>query len=207
MKTIPVKLAAAALGISNRAVIYRLEKGRLRGEQRPNQFGTLEWNIYPNKEIQEGLKKLAGAQGVEETQTTSETSTIDAEFTVDEDPGAESAPPIDRETVRLIAEEMMRPLVQTIQQQTMALADKDRLIEEKDRNLRLLPDLQRIADEKAKAVELKHFELDALRKQLDALEQQRAEEANDREQLALMRAEVEKLKKPWWKKFFLPAEE
>lgn len=54
-RTISVKEAAAALGITPRAVTYRLEKGSLKGSLNKNEFGVPEWRIYPNKEILSGL--------------------------------------------------------------------------------------------------------------------------------------------------------
>ena len=61
MKTISVKQVAAALDITPRAVIYRLEKKALRGTQSPNSFGKPEWRVYPTKEIIEGLKSKSAS--------------------------------------------------------------------------------------------------------------------------------------------------
>ena len=58
MKTISVRDAAAALGITNRAVLYRREKGHLKGQLIKNDNGVPEYRIYPNKEIIEGLRKI-----------------------------------------------------------------------------------------------------------------------------------------------------
>lgn len=57
MKTISVREAAAALGISTRAVLYRREKGHLKGVLTKNN-GVDEYRIYPNKEIIEGLRRI-----------------------------------------------------------------------------------------------------------------------------------------------------
>ena len=54
-KTISVKEAASALGITPRAVTYRLEKGQLKGTLNKNEFGVPEWRIFPNKEIMAGI--------------------------------------------------------------------------------------------------------------------------------------------------------
>jgi hypothetical protein len=205
MKTIPVKLAAAALGISNRAVVYRLEKGRLRGEQRPNQFGVMEWHIFPTKEIQDALKRLANNEAPQQTELDREEAAIDAEFRMTEDVAAHSAgDPL--EMIKTLAEEMVRPLVQTLQLQTVALAEKDKQLEDVQRQLRLLPDLEKLAKERQKDAELKDFELQALKKQLEAVEQEREQARIDREQFEKLKGEMEKLKLPWWKKWFTTPE-
>lgn len=62
MKTVSVKQVAEALDLTPRAVIYRLEKGQLKGTQQPNAFGKQEWRVYPTKEIVEGLKKQQSSE-------------------------------------------------------------------------------------------------------------------------------------------------
>lgn len=58
MRTISVKEAAGALGITPRAVTYRLEKGQLKGTLTKNEFGVPEWRIYPNKQILQGMNEV-----------------------------------------------------------------------------------------------------------------------------------------------------
>ncbi|MBZ0188623.1 MAG: hypothetical protein K8F91_20425 [Candidatus Obscuribacterales bacterium] len=57
MKTISVREAAEALGLTTRAVLYRREKGQLKGILTKNN-GIDEYRIYPNKEIMEGLRRM-----------------------------------------------------------------------------------------------------------------------------------------------------
>jgi hypothetical protein len=90
---------------------------------------------------------------------------------------------------QFIVEQCVRPLVEEVKAQALALAEKDRIIEDQSRQLRLLPDFEKQAkDEKAraeaerKAAELNELEAIALRKQIEALEteQEQSEEAKTR---------------------------
>lgn len=169
MRTISVKEAAAALGVTPRAVIYRIEKGDLKGVQTPNPYGVKEWRIYPTKEIAQKLRLGTDSQQIEEMNFQPDpVDAIDAETV-----GVESLPEpdkgasidLERERFRIMAEEMIRPLVQTIREQ-------ERVIEDQGRQLKLLPDLQKRAEEERKAAELKELELVALNKQIAALQEE-----------------------------------
>ncbi len=83
------------------------------------------------------------------------------------------------ERLEILAEKLVKPLAERIEFQAAELRDKERLIEEKERQLRLLPDLQKQAEQRAQERDLKHVENEALKKQVAALqlEQQQAEEA------------------------------
>ncbi len=114
----------------------------------------------------------------------------------------------------------MRPLVEEVKAQTLAIAESDRIIEEQSRQLRLLPDFQRQAEEEPqraeeqrKAAELRALEIEALNKQVAAIEEQKRELADKADQasvlisdLETLKAKVDELQKPWWKKWFLPQE-
>ena len=66
MKTITVREAAHALNLTKRAVMYRLDGGKLKGIRVKTSHGLEEWRIYPNKEILEGLQRLAQSNPVNE---------------------------------------------------------------------------------------------------------------------------------------------
>ncbi len=233
MRTITVKEAAAALGITPRAVSYRLEKGQLKGTLSKNEAtGVPEWRIYPNKEILSGLSQTRTGDTTEidfEPNDVIEAETVDD--TARNYTTKQSAAPLGAMDFQLIVEQCVRPLVEEVKAQTLALAEKDRIIEEQNRQLRLLPDFQKTAeDEKSRAEEerqaaqLKAMEAEALRKQITAMEagQQQAEEARRnaeeeierlkeekeaqvkavQEQLQALSATVQELKNPWWKKWF-----
>lgn len=219
-RTISVKEAAAALGITPRAVTYRLEKGSLKGTLNKNEFGVPEWRIYPNKEILSGLNSQTDAAN--SPINFEPTDVIDAESV---DSPEEPAVPQENEQrfsneFQAIVEQCVRPLVDEVKAQALALAEKDRIIEEQSRQLRLLPDYQRKAEEEReraeeerKAAELRALEIEALNKQVAAIEAQKVEleeKANQASALAgdleSLKAKVEELQKPWWKKWFLPQE-
>lgn len=169
VRTVSVKEVATALGLTPRAVIYRIEKGDLKGTRTANSYGVQEWRIYPNKEILEKLKQPnpSGTQttGADLDFEPSHGDAVDAETVSFEEEQEQTGSWIDqeRERMRILAEEITRPLIDTIRQQ-------ERVIEEQKRELRLLPDLEKKASEQDKAVELKQFEIEALNKQLQAIQ-------------------------------------
>lgn len=216
-KTISVKEAAAALGLTPRAVSYRLEKGQLKGTLAKNEAtGVPEWRIYPNKEILSGLSQ---AQVGDTTSLDFEPhDVIDAESvdTADDAASQQSDARPGAMDFQMIVEQCVRPLVEEVKAQALALAEKDRIIEDQSRQLRLLPDFQKRAeDEKAraeeerKAAELRALEIEALNKQVAAMEEEKQQlesKANEATALAsdleALKQTVEKLQAPWWKKVF-----
>lgn len=223
MKTISVKQVATALDITPRAVIYRLEKKQLRGTQSPNAFGKQEWRVYPTKEIIEGLKRNAASVekarreasdsgdfdfspediDVVEAETiqdgSSEMGTETTEFDAAPDGEPRDWQYMARETMKSMAEELVKPLGEIIKQQQDRLAEQqdqlvkqDRLIEDKERQLRLLPDLKKQAEEEHKAAELRALEVEALKKQISAIEEENQS----------LKATVEQMRQPFWKRWF-----
>lgn len=147
--------------------------------------------------ITDELRKIR-QKGIEENPGPS--TITDIEF--DADPasfeGSEDAPVeydsswimTEREKLRMLAEEMMSPLLSTIREQ-------ERQLQEKTRQLLLLPDLQKQAEAERQAAELKNLEVTALQKQIEALNakitEQSLAEKNQILQLKLRLAELEKL--------------
>lgn len=234
MKTISVKEAAQALGITPRAVIYRIQNGDLNGHQTPNPYGVNEWRIYPTKEISQKLKP--GNDSIsQEIDFGPLEETVDAEAvseeTTSEAPQYQAWVEAERQHMRVIAEEMMKPLLETIRHQ-------ERLLEDQGRQLKLLPDFEKQAEAERKAAELKALEAEALRKQVEALKIEQEEAEKAKEQVALLEQSLEEaqiqaeaelqrlkeekenqlkeveaqlkalaqtvqdLKQPWWKKWF-----
>ncbi len=217
MKTISVKEAAAALGLTPRAVSYRLEKGQLKGTLSKNETtGVPEWRIYPNKEILAGLSQPPAddATAIDfEPNDVIEAESVDDTASSDRKEQAEARP--GTMDFQLIVEQCVRPLVEEVKAQALALAEKDRIIEDQSRQLRLLPDFQKRAeDEKAraeeerKAAELRALEIEALNKQVAAMEEEKQQlevKANEASSLArdlqMLKTKVDELQRPWWKKF------
>jgi hypothetical protein len=199
VRTISVKEAAQALGISTRAVIYRIEKCELKGEQKPNPYGVREWRIYPTKEIAEKLrlKEVAPDPVIN---FAPEPETIDAEPMNEADPLSETADDFwiesERSRLRLVIDEISRPYLETIREQ-------ERQITDQRRELRLLPDLQKQAEVERKASEEKALEAEALKKQIAAIEDKSALEiATLSEQVTSLQEKLERSQNTWWRRFF-----
>lgn len=232
MRTVSVKEAAQALGVSPRAIQYRLQNGDLKGTRNKNQFGVLEWRIWATKEIAEGLKpEKSEEQNAQELDFDPNIiDAVEAESINIEEPKTTEAESswldVERERLRILAEEMTRPLVETIRQQEQVIADQNR-------QLKLLPDLQKQAEEQHKYAEIKALEVEALKKQIAALEEEKTKAAELEEKIQsleaeqvkvavttekltelekalvdlkskdeILRKELEKAKRPFWKKLF-----
>jgi hypothetical protein len=229
VKSITVKEAAEALGISTRAVLLRREKGSLKGFMTTNARGSEEYRIYPTKEILEGLHKIGSplvaspeaeaefdvvdvsgkevegqnhsapratamadretedAQDVEPLSDDAKSPTYGAGDTV---PPSTSGPTDWTKAERAkaangVAEDLWNNLISKFMTQ---IGEKDQLIgemrselQEKDRQLLLLPDSEAIA---------KRVEEEA--RKLSEAERQKAEEEAKRAEAEAQRAETEK---------------
>lgn len=182
MKTLSVKQVADVLGVSPRAVLKRLNNQQLKGTRRTNKYGVEEWWVYPNKEIRTALE-TSGRTDLLGNEIPTDAEIVDAET-------QSFAPPDDEEVVEeqaeqasdwrrdemtrleIIAEKLMKPLAEKLEAQAMALREKDMIIEEQSRQLKLLPDLEKRAEEERKAAELRALETEALKKQITALQEQ-----------------------------------
>lgn len=186
MKTLSVKQVAECLGVSPRAVIKRLSNEQLKGVRRPNKYGVEEWWVYPNKEIRAALESA----GKSDILIDDGTSATDAEVVdvytenfspeQDEQQGndEEQEGPATFESVKgsIIAEELWNNIigkfVGQLQERDMLIGEMRSEIAEKDRQLRLLPDLQKQAEKERKEAELYALEGEALKKQISALQEQ-----------------------------------
>lgn len=183
MKTLSVKQVADVLGVSPRAVLKRLNNQQLKGTRRTNKYGVEEWWVYPNKEIRTALE-ASGRTDLLGNEIPTDAEIVDAETQSFEPPAdveepdetIDATPPDWRrdEMARLeiIAEKLMKPLAEKLEAQAMALREKDMIIEEQSRQLKLLPDLEKRAEEERKASELRALETEALKKQITALQEQ-----------------------------------
>jgi DNA repair exonuclease SbcCD ATPase subunit len=198
VKTISVKEAALALGVSPRTIQYKLQNGDLKGSRTKNQFGVAEWRIWPTKEIADSLtQKQGNSEAISFAPTDSET--IDAE---DISPEGLEAPTnwrdIELERLEVMAEKLVKPLAERIETQAVALREQEKIIEEQKRQLRLLPDLEKRAENERKTAELKELEAVALQKQVAALKskQDEAEQAKSKiEELEQALAETQRQSK------------
>lgn len=179
MKTLSVREVAAALDMTPRGVIQRLNKGQLKGTRRTNQFGTQEWLVYANKEIMQAIERKRGATGNDSAPSDQfnfspdDNTTVEAEEIYDE---AEDDSPVswrqtEIERLEMMAEKLVKPLAERIEAQAVALREQEKVIEDQNRQLRLLPDFQKQAEDERKAAELRALEVEALKKQISALEE------------------------------------
>jgi len=214
VKTISVREVAEALEISPRGVLYRREKGQLKGILIKNDRGVDEYRIYPTKEIIEGLKRInsplvASEEAIEDfdvvdAQTISEEHKIFDSTYGPEDVVERSAAsrPNWTETSKAAASGMAEELWNNVISRFMEkLEEKDQLIgemrtelKEKERQLLLLPDLEAQAENERKAAELKELEAEALRKQIEAMQalQTEAEESKRRANEAIQQFKADK---------------
>ena len=207
MKTISVKEAAEALGVSPRAVQYKLQNGDLKGTRNKNQYGVAEWRVWPTKDISEALTKKQGDKLRPATDALSfepndviDAVSVEGSAAPDISSGSEQGPVTSE--FQAIVEQCVRPLIEEVKTQALALAERDRIIEDQGRQLRLLPDLQKKAEKERQAAEVKTLETIALQKQIELL--QAAKEAENqvlKAELEALKSEVERLTIPWWKRF------
>lgn len=85
MKNVTVREVAQALGLTKRAIMYRLEDGRLKGVRVKNENGQTEWRVYPTKEIIDALNKLAETNPTTEAIASEVDEVIDADIELDDD--------------------------------------------------------------------------------------------------------------------------
>lgn len=189
MRTLTVKEAAQALGVSVRTVQHRLNTGELKGKRTPNQYGVSEWRVWPNKEIMERLspgknfEELDFSAPPEEFQGGDSSAVIDAEAI---DTGGDDS---DEPSLRTIVRELTQQFSEQLSREKSIVAQLQRDLEDKDRQLKLLPDFQKQAEDRRKETELKELESIALRKQVEALKSE--EEAKQAEIARLAKLETE----------------
>ncbi len=243
---ISVKEAAALLELDERSIRERLINGSLRGEKRSH--GQREkWYVYAGA-IETELKQKRSHQGVAEmlsnisseppgplnfspestvAQTTagtvsSNSSTsdiVDAEV-ADDSGDLRSWLGKERDAVRELVQEMIKPIAQQLQQKdrelqeaTYRLGYLQGVMKDQEEQIKLLPDFQARAEESEKLrIELsaERTEAEQAKERAAALEetlevmkaQKEAEARAIQEQLKSVTKKLEELEKPWWKKMF-----
>lgn len=210
MRTLSVREVASALGLTKRAVMYRLENGKLKGTRIQNSHGQEEWRVYPNKEIMQAVQSKASLDhsldfnpsDVVDSVVIDDVEDVDGSDGESEKITSEAVKPRDLEMLveifreqfapEIVAEKLMKPLIEKLESQQELLVQQRLELSDKDRQLRLLPDLQKQAEERAKQLELEHVEKEALKKQVAALAQEKAQ----------LEAELAESRQGFWKKMF-----
>jgi hypothetical protein len=139
------------------------------------------------------MERLSPGKGFDE---------IDFSAPVDEEfQGGDSSAVIDVEAVegsqddavepplRTIVRELTQQFAEQLSREKSIVAQLQKDLEDKDRQLKLLPDFEKQAEEQRKATELKELEAVALRKQIEALKE--SEEAKQAEIAKLAKLEAE----------------
>lgn len=199
-----VKQAAELLRLDERSVRERLINGQLKGEKK--NVGLREkWFVYQGA-VQQALDKQQGnfvGDPIGLTDVSEESETIDAIYSDAGEPpaGAEQVNhkdwvEVNREKVKLLAEELVKPMMEKLEAQTEVIVEQRRQIADQDRQLRLLPDLQKQAEDRAKLLELEHVEKEALKKQVEALCDQKAS----------LEQELAESRRSWWSRLFTSKE-
>jgi len=221
-----VKEAAEALRIDERSVRERLANGTLKGEKKQVGLRD-KWFVYASAISSALAKQdgnfIGNSVAVQDVRPNSveattvfvaeEQETIDATYgDLDDVTPPQSTPtpsrgdwrPENKANLESLVETFMKPLVDKVATQERALieqaalvAQQEKVIEEQKVQLRLLPDLQRRAEqeaEAAKAAELKLHEAAALKKQLDLMAESKALELQAKEaELSKMQSEISAL--------------
>lgn len=208
-----VKEAAEALRIDERSVRERLANGTLKGEKKQVGLRD-KWFVYASAISSALAKQdgnfIGNSVTVQDARPNSveattvfvaeEQETIDATYgDLDDVTASQSTStqsrgdwrPENKANLESLVETFMKPLVDKVATQERALmeqaalvAQQEKVIEEQKIQLRLLPDLQRRAEQEAdaaKAAELKLHEAAALQKQADMVAEQKAKELADKE--------------------------
>ena len=186
MKLFTVKEVADVLGMTPRGVVQRLNRGQLKGTRKVNQFGTAEWQIYGNREILQAVEAKKGKTNTVTQQSFAPDAddpyndAVDAENIDVEDSFEQKETEwidVERKRLEILAETLVKPLTEQLMLQSAALRERELELADKDRQLRLLPDLQkkaedekRAADAERKAAQERALEVIALKKQVTALE-------------------------------------
>lgn len=206
MRTVTVKEAAEALGLTKRAVMYRLESSKLKGTRVKNSYGVEEWRIYPTKEIIERLNDPARIKAAAQAEEVAEEFFDAEEVSYTSSEGEETEEndfEEERRKMRVMAEEFVRPLLESLDAKNKELIRKD--LEVEHLKVKLLPDLEKQAEAERKASELKELEVAALKKQIEDIKSTTAAELiAAKEQIEVLQKQLNEPQKKdsWFQKWF-----
>ena len=217
-----IEEVASALGTTDRTVRRMLNDGRLPGSQ-TKEKGKMVWRVHATKELLEKLEKLYGTTTVNvdtfevednEIGDSETTDTVSEQYQAQDSATSRSAwHGEELSKLKVVAEELskalLQPMSEKLEAQARIIVEQEKEIEDLNRQVRLLPDLQKQAEKTEESLKLKHSENDALLKQIDALKQiiesdkeKLAESEALKKQLSELSSKVSELQQPWWKKVF-----
>lgn len=216
-----VEEAAAALNTTERTVRRMLNAGRLAGSQTEDK-GKMVWRVNATKELLEQLDRIELVNKQSPYSADAVTATVTdvfEEFNNEEDDEESELDNKDIEQKTFTTANPAESFWSFMEDKVLVkLQEKDQTIgrlvselEEKDRQLKLLPDLEKQAEDKRREAEFRALEIEALNKQIKAMEIQKTEledKANKADALSddvyALKAQVEELRNPWWKKWLAP---
>lgn len=217
-----LKEAAAKTGLSQKTLRRYVKKKTLKTKRlgksinSPIQVYITSELVSAKEEVEEAAIEEATVEP--EDHETEQEHDDEIEEDLDFSPSmSESDFELQRQVFRTAIDECMKPLLNRIEEQAEQISQQDK-------QLKLLPDLEKIAREKEEAEKLKAFENETLKKQLELIQEEKkkaeelaevskslAEEKDEKQkllesELEKIKAEFEEAKKPWWKKWFAPQE-
>ena len=219
-----VEEAATALKTTERTVRRMLNAGRLAGSQTEDK-GKMIWRVNATKELMDQLEKieLVNNQSPYSADVVTEAVTdVFEDLDINEEDDAEQHNELNHKDAEQKAFTNANPaesfwtfmedkILVKLQEKDQAIGKLLSELEDKDRQLKLLPDLEKQAEEKRKDAEFKALEIQALNKQISAMEtdkldlEERAERADAlSSEIQMLKAQVEELQNPWWKKWLTP---
>ncbi|MDR3613685.1 MAG: hypothetical protein P4L53_08960 [Candidatus Obscuribacterales bacterium] len=188
-RLISIREAAAVAGVDVELLRREIEGGSLKGEKKNGWFFD-EWFVH-SSEI-EGLKARKKSRPHSKSQETTPqpktslalppTPPLESFWQeVETQPGpSEESSKVEgahdwreeyKNVTKRVAEELMRPLLERLEVQTIALQEKDALIESQRQQLLLLPDYQLREEQNRQALATKEKQLDLFETKLDLLEE------------------------------------
>jgi hypothetical protein len=188
-KLISIREAAAAAGVDMELLRREIEGGSLKGEKKNGWFFD-EWFVHSSE--LEGLKARKKSRPHNKYQTNSPvpkttltpspTPPLESFWEQVEGQPNPSEDDSERKNIKdwrdeyknvtkRVAEELMRPLLERLELQTIALQEKDELIENQRQQLLLLPDYQLREEQHRQALATKEQQLDLFETKLDLLEE------------------------------------
>jgi DNA repair exonuclease SbcCD ATPase subunit len=169
-----------------------LATNELKGKRVNNQYGVSEWRVWPNRDIEEKAKaiglfdELNSDSPSEQFQGGDSSAVLEAEMVEVDGAYFEEA----QSPVMTIIREMSQQFAEQLSKEKQLNFQLQRELEDKDRQLKLLPDFQKQAEERRLEAESKELEAIALTKQIAAMKEQADEAAVDVVRLSRLETEV-----------------
>jgi hypothetical protein len=204
-----LKQAAQALGIDEKSVQAKLVNGQLKGEKK-SEWLQDKWFVYKRdvddlvakQKPKNGKRPNGAADSFKEQEHPTAPVGFELRPVAKGDPGPASRNRMareestiwrgdERDKVKLIVEQVLQPLVEKLAFQARLLAEKEQIIEDQAKQLRLLPDLQKQA---AKEQEARETIVRLLAERAAIMEQENRKAELAKQKVGELEGALEKLK-------------